>query len=169
MRLSATSKAPSLRTTRTPGVLWVCAIAILLGLFLGACDRWPFKGESSAVRKTLKQTKIFDRGPRGCETACATASASRHELKLLFGVDDLPPDLLWGRTYVDGPGFKAFRMCIGDDEPKGKNLEYCFEKAHKICVISCIEEETKLLAQQPDRHSQRDEARQEAREKPAPP
>jgi hypothetical protein len=143
----------------------VCGFVLLLASSLIGCDRWPFKGEARVVRSGMRESHVFDRGPRGCETACAMASASRHELSLLFGVEELPPHLVWGRIYVDGPGFKAFRMCIGDDAPEGDLLEHCFEKAHKTCVIACMEGETKLEKQRLDRHSKRDLARQKARAK----
>ena len=112
---------------------------------------------------------MFDRSPKACDVACAVASASRHELSLLFGVEELPPALGWGRRYVDGAGFQTFQECIGETPAKGEALASCFKKAHLACISACETGEQERLDRKNDRHRDRDEARKKARDKPASP
>jgi len=114
-----------------------------------------------------KKPSLFEQSPKACPTACAMASASKHELTLLFGSRDLPTELEWGRPYVDGPGFKAFTACIGDDHESSGRTPECLKAAHAACIETCVAEETARITRKGERHQGRDEARRKAREKKA--
>lgn len=137
---------------------------LLLPALLSACEYFPTLWEMGPSG-TVSDASIFDRGPKACPTTCAVANASKHELTLLFGADQLPAQLGWGRVYVDGPGFKAFSECIGDQEPAGDTLSRCLETAQAACVKACVGDETKRATRKADRHYRRDAARRRAREK----
>lgn len=94
------------------------------------------------------------------------ASASKHELTLLFGSKEPPDKLAWGRPYVDGPGFETFSTCIGKDEDDLERVDECLKVAHQACIAACVEAETTRINHKGERHHGRDEARKKARNKP---
>ena len=152
------------RRTRVRSRTALYAVMLLL-LPLSACDLWPFddgRGGQGTATKTISQ---FDRSPKACPTACAMASASKHELALIFGSKKLPSNLEWGRPYVDGPGFKAFNECMDGDTENSARESECLKVAHTACIDACVNEETRRITKKHRRHQGRDEARKRARKK----
>lgn len=164
------------RRSTTPGrvLLWrspmrsaaVLGLTVFLALTLGACDFWPFTEDRKSGAAGEKKSALFDRSPTGCPTACAMASASKHELMLLFGSEELPAKLAWGRPYVDGSGFEQFAKCVGDDD--SDRITACLQEGHRACIEACIEGETARIDRKGGRHEARDAARKRARNKPPP-
>ena len=143
--------------------------SLLLVLPLSACDLWPFDDEPKHQQSGAASQSPFARSAATCPTACAMASASKHELKLLLGTDKLPAELEWGRPYVDGAGFQAFNACVGQQTDDSERTAECLQVAHTACIKACEKEETARLTRKSARHQGRDEARKKARQKKATP
>ena len=138
---------------------------ILLALLLGGCDFWPFGQSRSNAPTQDANPSPFARSASACPTACAMASASKHELTLLLGSEKLPSELEWGRPYVDGAGFQAFSKCIGEETESQERIAECLKEAHDACINACQQEERARVARIKERHHGRDEARRKARQK----
>ena len=138
---------------------------ILLALLLGGCDFWPFGQSRSNAPTQDANPSPFARSASACPTACAMASASKHELTLLLGSEKLPSELEWGRPYVDGAGFQAFSKCIGEETENQERIAECLKEAHDACINACQQEERARVARKKERHHGRDEARRKARQK----
>jgi len=138
---------------------------VMLSVILSGCEGWPFEETTPSSHQRARPPSMFERGPKACATACAVASASRHELTLLFGSEGLPAELEWGRVYVDQAGFSSFAQCVGTRSPEREILAECQEKAHSSCITACEIGEKARMVRERDRHSGRDTARKQARQK----
>lgn len=140
-------------------------VAVILSLTLGGCDLRPFDDERPAGNGAQKKSTLFDRTPKACPTACALASASKHELSLLFGSKEPPAKLAWGQPYVDGAGFKQFSRCVGENAEDPERLKKCLVEAHSACIEACVESESARINRKSGLHHGRDAARKKARKK----
>lgn len=153
-------RAPWLRYRGLPMALLVAPLVLVSG-----CEFWPFSSGDRDPNPRTGPSSPFERSAAACPTACAMASASKHELSLLVGSEELPEEVKWGRTYVDGPGLKAFETCVGDEVDEQERVAVCLERAHEACISACVEAEKARVARRSERHRGRKEARKKAREK----